>query len=67
MKAVKKAFALYDKILKRYDPIISKCIHDNIFYSAVVRTAFGVLFVCSAKSAHIHCFYRAGIAKYICR
>ena len=31
MKAVKKAFAFYDKIMKKYDPIISKCIHDNIF------------------------------------
>ena len=24
MKAVKKAFAFYDKIMKKYDPIISK-------------------------------------------
>ena len=53
MKAVKKAFALYDKIMKRYDPIISKCVHDNIFaiagqsaffivLSSVPRIAFGL-------------------------
>lgn len=43
MKAVKKAFALYDKILKRYDPIISKCIHDNIFAIAGQSAFFIVL------------------------
>lgn len=43
MKAVKKAFAFYDKIMKRYDPIISKCIHDNIFAIAGQSAFFIVL------------------------
>lgn len=43
MKAVKKAFALYDKILKKYDPIISKCIHDNVFAIAGQSAFFIVL------------------------
>lgn len=43
MKAVKKAFALYDKIMKRYDPIISKCVHDNIFAIAGQSAFFIVL------------------------
>ena len=43
MKAVKKAFAFYDKIMKKYDPIISKCIHDNIFAIAGQSAFFIVL------------------------
>ena len=43
MKAVKKAFAFYDRIMKRYDPIISKCIHDNIFAIAGQSAFFIVL------------------------
>ena len=43
MKAVKKAFAIYDIIMKRYDPIISKCIHDNIFAIAGQSAFFIVL------------------------
>lgn len=43
MKAVKKAFAFYDKTMKRYDPIISKCIHDNIFAIAGQSAFFIVL------------------------
>lgn len=43
MKEVKKAFAFYDKIMKRYDPIISKCIHDNIFAIAGQSAFFIVL------------------------
>lgn len=43
MKAVKKAFAFYDRIIKRYDPIISKCIHDNIFAIAGQSAFFIVL------------------------
>lgn len=43
MKAVKKAFAFYDKIIKKYDPIISKCIHDNIFAIAGQSAFFIVL------------------------
>ena len=43
MKAVKKAFAFYDKIMKKYDPIISKCIHDNISAIAGQSAFFIVL------------------------
>ena len=62
MKAVKKAFAFYDKIMKKYDPIISKCIHDNIFAIAGQSAFFicsfvSVLFVDSARLAYIGFVY----------
>lgn len=66
MKAVKKAFAFYDKIMKKYDPIISKCIHDNIFaiagqsaffYCAFICSFVSVLFVDSARLAYIDFVY----------
>lgn len=43
MKAIKKTVSLYDKIMKKYDPIISKCVHDNVFAIAGQSAFFIVL------------------------
>ena len=42
MKLIKKILALYEKIMKKYDPIISKCIYDNVFAIAG-QSAFFIL------------------------
>ena len=43
MKPVKNFFLLYDRIIKKYDPIISKCIHDNVFAIAGQSAFFMLL------------------------
>lgn len=61
MKLIKKILALYEKIMKKYDPIISKCIYDNVFAIAG-QSAFFILlssvplaafFVSLLQSLHI--------------
>lgn len=61
IKFVDKAIKLYKKITGRFEPITSKCVHDNIFvncrtvgilYHIIGCAALNVLCVTFAKPAH---------------
>ncbi len=43
MKFIKRIIGLYNKIVNRYEPITSKCIHDNIFAIAGQSAFFIIL------------------------